>query len=68
MGWLIVEVSLLLISICLTLNIILGADGGTFVSSVAGNAQRFLRDIPSGTVMGIILIVGLYWFVKNRSK
>lgn len=67
-GWMVVEAALLLIVSCLTLNIILGSEGGIFISSVAANAQRFLKDIPPGTLIGAMLIVGIYWFAKTRIK
>ena len=68
MGWIVVEAALLLIVACLTFNIILGAEGGLFITSVAANAQRVLRDVPPGTFVGTILVVGIYWFAKARIK
>ena len=65
-GWLAVEAGLLVIVLCVLLNILLGNEGGSFISSVAENATKFLQALPSGVVLGVSLIVFLYWFVKNR--
>jgi hypothetical protein len=65
-GWLAVEAGLLVIVLCVLLNILLGNEGGSFISSVAENATKFLQALPSGVALGVSLIVFLYWFVKNR--
>ena len=67
LGWRLVEATLLLVILCVILNIVLGAGGGLFISSVAANFQGFLKDIPPGTVLGIVLVVGLYMTFKSRS-
>jgi hypothetical protein len=65
-GWRIIELLLLLVILCVLLNIIVGQDSGAVIASVATNALRFLQDIPSGTVVGVLLVVLLYWIVKVR--
>lgn len=65
-GWLTVEIALLLVIVCVLLNIILGADSGSFIGSVAANTAQFLQSIPPGTFLGVVLIVLLYWTVKAR--
>jgi hypothetical protein len=66
LGWLTVEAALLLVVLCLLLNIILGADSGPFIASVATNATQLLQAIPPGTFIGVILIVVLYWLIRSR--
>jgi hypothetical protein len=66
LGWLTVEAALLLIVLCVLLNIILGSESGPFISAVAGNATQLLQAIPPGTLLGVLLIVGLYWLVRGR--
>lgn len=66
LGWLTVEAALLLIVLCMLLNIILGADSGPFIASVATNATQLLQAIPPGTFVGVILIVVLYWLIRTR--
>lgn len=65
-GWLAVEIALLLVIVCLLLNIILGADSGGFIASVAANATQFLQSIPPGTFLGVVLVVVLYVLVRSR--
>jgi len=67
-GWLAVEVALLVIVLCVLLNILLGNEGGSFISFVSENATKFLQALPPGVTLGISLIVVLYWFVRNRVR
>jgi len=67
-GWFIVEVAFLLVVLCVLLNIILGRESGGFVSSVAANALDFLQKVPSGTFLGIFLILAVYWLIKSKAK
>lgn len=65
-GWLAVEIALLLVLICVLLNIILGPESGSFIGSVAANAAQFLQSIPPGTFLGVVLIVILYGLARSR--
>ena len=65
-GWLAVEAALLLIVLCVLLDIIVGQGGGAFIASVAGNAKGFIQAVPSGTFLGVVIVVLLYWFVRSR--
>jgi hypothetical protein len=65
-GWLAAEVGLLLIVLCILLNILLGKDGGPVIEAVAENASRFLAGLPPGVILGVALILLLYWLVKSR--
>ena len=67
-GWMVVEVAFMLVVLCVLLNILLAKEGGGFVSSVAANALDFLQKIPSGTFLGIFLILVVYWLVKSKAK
>jgi len=67
-GWFVVELALLLVILCVLLNLILGADSGSFIAAVAANTTNFLQRIPSGTLLGIVLVVALVWLVRQRSS
>jgi hypothetical protein len=67
-GWLAVEAALLVIVLCVLLNILLGGEAGSFISSVSENALKFLRTLPPGVTLGVSLIIFLYWFVRNRLR
>jgi len=67
-GWFIVEVAFLLVVLCVLLNIILGRESGGFISSVAANAMDFLQKVPSGTLLGIFLILVVYWLINSKTR
>jgi hypothetical protein len=66
LGWLVIELAFMLVVLCILLSLILGKDAGGFISSVAGNALDFLQKVPSGTVLGVFLILVLYWTYRRR--
>ena len=65
-GWLVVELVFMLVVLCVLLHLILGKDGGPFVSAVAANTLDFLQKVPSGTFLGIFLILVFYWTVRSK--
>jgi len=65
-GWLVIELAFMLVVLCVLLNLILGKDAGGFVASVAGNTLDFLQKVPSGTALGVFLILVLYWTYRRR--
>ena len=67
-GWLAVEAGLLLIVLCIFLDIILGKQGGPFISSVAENAMKFLQSLPPGVALGVAIILLLYWFATGSRQ
>jgi hypothetical protein len=67
-GWLAVELVFMLVVLCVLLSLILGKESGGFISSVAANTLDFLQKVPSGTLLGIFLILVLYWTVKSKAS
>lgn len=67
-GWLAIEAAFMLVVLCVLLSVILGKESGAFISSVAANALDFLQKIPSGTFLGIFLVLILYWVYKSRES
>ena len=67
-AWGAVEAAAVLVLLCVFLDIILGPDGGGFVATVAGNATKFLQSVPPGALLGVALLVGLYWFYRARQR
>jgi hypothetical protein len=65
-GWLAVELVFMLVVLCVLMHLILGKDGGPFISSVAANTLDFLQKVPSGTFLGIFLILVFYWTVRSK--
>jgi hypothetical protein len=66
LGWFAVEVALLLIILCVLLDIIIGTNSVGFIPMVATNAKTFLQAVPAGTILGIVILVFLYWFIRSR--
>jgi hypothetical protein len=67
-GWLTVESGLVLIALCMIFNIILGQESGSFISSVAGNATKFVQSLPPGVTIGIAMIALVYWIAVTRAR
>ena len=67
LGWFIVEAALVLVILCVLFNIILGRDGGPFITSVAANATNFLQAVPPGSFLGVVLIALIVWFYRKRT-
>ncbi len=67
-GWAAVEAALILVFLAVLLSIILGKEGGIFVTSVAQNATAFLQSLPSGTLVGLIAIGALYLLFRGRVR
>jgi hypothetical protein len=65
-GWLVVEAALLIVILCVLLNILLGSQSGVFIAGVAANALSFLKEVPSGTFLGVVLLLFIYWMFKSR--
>ena len=65
-GWQVIESVLLLVILCVLLHIVLGNDSGSFITAVAANATEFMKQVPSGTFLGIFLILFLYWLIRRK--
>jgi hypothetical protein len=65
-GWLIVEVIVILLILCVLLHLLIDSGNGGYVSFVY--AGRLSAKIPSATVGGGFLMVFLYWFVKGKFR
>ena len=65
-GWLAVELVFILVVLCVLLSLILGKESGGFIASVAANTVDLLQKIPSGTFLGIFLVLILYWTFKSK--
>ena len=68
LGWLVVEVVAILIVLCVLLHLLIGNNNGGYVSFVYANTVDFLQKVPPGTIVGVFLMVFLYWFAKGRFR
>jgi len=67
-GWFAVELVFMLVVLCVLLSLILGKESGGFIASVAANTVDLLQKIPSGTFLGIFLLLTLYWMIRSKSS
>ena len=67
-GWFAIELVFMLVVLCVLLSLILGKDSGAFISSVAANTVELLQKIPSGTFLGIFLILVLYLTFRSKAS
>ena len=65
-GWLAIELAFMLVVLCVLLSLVLGKESDAFISSVAANTLDLLQKVPSGTVLGVFLILVLYWTFRSR--
>lgn len=65
-GWRIADVALLAVALCVLFSVILGAGSGGFIADVAANAVGLLQKLPSGTVIGLALLVFLWQRAKAK--
>ncbi len=65
-GWFVVEAGFFLVALCVLLEIILGPQGGGFVTAVAERAKAFLQAVPPGAVLGVVILVFLYFFIATK--
>ncbi len=65
-GWFVVEAAFLLVALCVLLEIILGQQGGGFVTAVAERAKVFLQAVPPGAVLGAVILILLYFFFASK--
>ena len=67
-GWLAVEVIAMLVILCVLLHLLIGGNNGDYASFVYANTVDFLQKVPSATVLGVVLVVFLYGFVKGKLR
>jgi hypothetical protein len=66
--WLFVELGFLTVLAVILLHLILGANSGVFVASVADNVKKFATEVPTPSLIGIGVIVALVYLVMQRLR
>jgi len=64
--WAFVEIGFLAVLSIILIYLILGADSGVFVSSVADNVLKFANAIPAQSLVGIAIVLALVILLANR--
>jgi hypothetical protein len=67
-GWQAIELGAIVVLLSIVLTAILGAEGGVVIQAIAKNAMTLLKEIPSGTTIGLVALFGLFALYDNRNK
>lgn len=61
-----VELLFFFVMAVVLLHLVLGESGGPFVNSVADNVTKFAAAVPSSSLIGIAIVVGLAYLIMQR--
>ena len=67
-GWQAIELGAIVVLLSIVLTAIFGAEGGAVIQSIAKNAMSLLKEIPSGTVIGLVALMGLFVLYDKHKK
>ena len=67
-GWQAIELGAIVVLLSVVLTAILGAEGGVVIQAIAKNAMTLLKEIPSGTTIGLVALFGLFALYEKRNK
>lgn len=67
-GWQAIELGAIVVLLSIVLTAILGAEGGVVIQAIAKNAMTLLKEIPSGTTIGLVALFGLFVLYEKRNK
>jgi len=66
--WVLVELGFLAVLAVMLLYLILGANSGVFVSSVADNVLKFAAAVPAQSLVGLAIVLALVVLLANRMR
>ena len=67
-GWQAIELGAIVVLLSIVLTASLGAEGGVVIQAIAKNAMSLLKEIPSGTTIGLVALFGLFALYEKRNK
>lgn len=67
-GWQAIELGAIVVLLSIVLTAILGAEGGVVILAIAKNAMSLLKEIPPGTTIGLVALLGLFALYEKRNK
>ena len=67
-GWQAIELGAIVVLLSIVLTAILGAEGGVVIQAIAKNAMTLLKEIPSGTTIGLVALFGLFALYEKSNK
>ncbi len=66
--WAFVEIGFAGLLAIMLIYLILGPNSGVFVLSVADNVMKFAAAVPTPSLIGLALILGLAYLIMNRLR
>jgi nitrate reductase gamma subunit len=66
--WECVEVGFVGILAIMLIYLILGQSSGVFVLSVADNVTKFASAVPTPSLVGLALVLGVIYLIMNRQQ
>ena len=66
--WAFVEIGFLAVLSIILIHLILGANSGEFVTSVADNVLKFANGIPTQGLVGLAIVLALVFLILNKMK
>jgi nitrate reductase gamma subunit len=66
--WEFVEIGFLTVLSVVLIYLILGANSGVFVSTVADNVLKFAAAIPAQSLVGLAIVLALVLLLTNRMR
>src|SRR6476469_8988712 len=64
--WEFVELGFVTILAIMLIYLILGQGSGVFVTSVADNVTKFASGVPTQSLIGLALVLGVIFLIMNR--
>ncbi|HZP71516.1 MAG TPA: hypothetical protein VFB29_16390 [Pseudolabrys sp.] len=66
--WEVVELGFVSILAIMLIYLILGQGSGGFVVSVADNVMKFANSVPTPSLVGLALVLGVIYLLMNRLR
>jgi hypothetical protein len=66
--WECVELGFVTILAIMLIYLILGQGSGVFVLSVAENVTKFANGVPTQSLIGLALVLGIIYLIMNRMR
>ena len=66
--WAFVEVGFLTVLSIILIYLILGQNSGVFVLSVAENVTKFAAAVPTPSLVGLTIVLALFYVILRRMK
>jgi hypothetical protein len=66
--WELVELGFASILVIMLLYLLMGQNSGVFVLSVADNVTKFAAAVPTPSLIGLAIVLGLIYVIMNRFK